>query len=218
MNKLLKFQTTKEQNMWFLSDLHWHHNKDFIYKARGFESIEQHDEAVIKSINDNVKHNDILFFLGDLCLNTSESQFEELLTLINCQTIYYIWGNHNSRVKDVYLKALKSNFPTTDIYKTLYDFSEVEVYPVKYRNLTFLGNYQEIVVNGHYIILSHYPMRSWNGMNKGAFHLFGHIHSHNEFISGKSLDVGFDAFKKPLSFSEICDMMIKMSIVHEGHH
>ena len=39
------------KKIYFSSDLHFSHNKDFIYKARGFTSIEEHDEEIIKRFN-----------------------------------------------------------------------------------------------------------------------------------------------------------------------
>lgn len=35
----------------------------------------------------------------------------------------------------------------------------------------------EINDGSHKITLCHYPMMSWNGCNKGAFHIHGHIHN-----------------------------------------
>ena len=40
--------------IWITSDLHLQHDKPFIYEARGFSSIQEHDEAIIK--NWNKKH------------------------------------------------------------------------------------------------------------------------------------------------------------------
>ena len=48
--KLLKFNNTNI-NHWITSDLHLNHNKDFLYKKRGFDNIEQHNETVLNNIN-----------------------------------------------------------------------------------------------------------------------------------------------------------------------
>jgi len=40
----------------------------------------------------------------------------------------------------------------------------------------------------------HYPISSWDGLNKGVFHLHGHCHlpTHMRFGKGKRMDVGMD--------------------------
>jgi calcineurin-like phosphoesterase family protein len=55
-------------------------------------------------------------------------------------------------------------------------------------------------------------------MHNGAWHLYGHVHSKNEYERGKSLDVGWDAFKAPISFREINAIMETKPILNEGHH
>lgn len=35
--------------IYLTSDLHFGHNKEFLYKPRGFNSIEAHDEQIIKN-------------------------------------------------------------------------------------------------------------------------------------------------------------------------
>ena len=40
---------------YFTSDLHIGHDKDFIWKARGFNSIEEHDTQILKNWNSIIK-------------------------------------------------------------------------------------------------------------------------------------------------------------------
>ena len=35
--------------IYLTSDTHFCHNKDFLYEPRGFQSIEEHDEAIVKN-------------------------------------------------------------------------------------------------------------------------------------------------------------------------
>lgn len=73
----------------------------------------------------------------------------------------------------------------------------------------------EIVKDRHVIhthntrfVLDHYPLRSWQFMNKGSVHLFGHCHS-NMPPHYKSFDVGVDNAKNiigdyaPMSIDEV---------------
>jgi len=48
------------------------------------------------------------------------------------------------------------------------------------------------------VILHHYPTYEWKDMQKGAFHLYGHIHSRygetqHPGIDGRCMDVGIDS-------------------------
>ena len=54
--------------IWFTSDLHLCHDREFVYKSRGFQSVEDMNETLINNINDCVKEEDILYILGDLGL------------------------------------------------------------------------------------------------------------------------------------------------------
>lgn len=228
MNRILKFKQTDDQKVYWSSDFHLGHNPKWpipIWKQRGFDSVNEMNYSIIKSINDTVRISDILFFLGDFCLNTTESQFEEFLSRINCQTIYTLWGNHNSQVWDVYKKSVKRYLEKMDDdFTATQPKDDIEIYPIQYRNLIFIGNYVEIVVDGRYYILQHYPVLIWNNQSSGVAHLTGHSHGNLPFsqpnnLESKILDVGWDLWKKPLSTKEVLDIMNKKSIYKsEDHH
>lgn len=55
-----------------------------------------------------------------------------------------------------------------------------------------LQDYAELVVDGQALILCHYPLRSWNGQNKGAWNLHGHSHGRLKPLP-RQFDVGVDA-------------------------
>lgn len=42
------------RRIWVTSDLHIGHNKEFVYKERGFQSIEEHDSALLSNWNELV--------------------------------------------------------------------------------------------------------------------------------------------------------------------
>jgi len=54
-----------------------------------------------------------------------------------------------------------------------------------------VSDYKEINLHNKKLVLSHYPMRSWNGMFKGALHLYGHCHGNIDDYSN-CVDVGVD--------------------------
>ena len=45
-------------DIWFTSDLHLSHNKEFLYKPRGFSSVEEMNETIIENWNSLVSWDD----------------------------------------------------------------------------------------------------------------------------------------------------------------
>lgn len=43
-----------------------------MYKSRGFNSIQEHDEQIIKNWNEIITDEDEIYILGDLMLNDNE--------------------------------------------------------------------------------------------------------------------------------------------------
>lgn len=211
----INIRETDDRKLYFTSDLHLGHQRDFVWKARGYNSPSDHDSGVIAEINRKVRHSDILFMLGDFCLNTPIDKMNEYLSHIQCQNIYCLWGNHNSpHEKWVYNSA-----HTTQIRGT-YKYT----YPFEYRNLVFLPHYIEAVFNGQFTVLLHYPIYVWNEMQSGAWMLCGHSHggcpfSRPDNLSNKILDCGWDLHKTPLSFEELKEIMdMKGFVAMDNHH
>ena len=209
----LKLRHSDEHRVWFTSDTHFNHDKEFIYKSRGYSNRYEHNDALINKINELVRVEDTLIHLGDFCLNITMPEFEEILGRINCQNILYIWGNHNSCIRRMYEETLVGEYQRNDI----------EVYPYKIGKLTFLGDYKEIIVNGQLMVLHHYPHQIWNQMQKGAWQLSGHSHYTNpttqvDNVENKILDVGWDGHWRPVSFSDLQSFMSKKTHVKQDKH
>jgi len=226
MNKVLKLTQLDDMKVFFTSDFHLNHSPKWpipIWKSRGFDSVGEMNDSIIKSVNDAVRSNDVLFFLGDFCLNTNEFQFEEFLSRIQCQNVYCLWGNHNSQLWNRYEKELLKLFELCKI-ENPNEHIPTEIYPVRYRNLVFLGNCVEVMVDGKYFILNHYAQSTWNYMSKGSCMCHGHSHGNlktslpNALNYGKILDVSWDVFKKPISSNEILSIINKKQIIIVDHH
>jgi len=52
-------------------------------------------------------------------------------------------------------------------------------------------DYAELAVDGHRLVLCHYPFRSWNGQGRGAIDLHGHSHGRLKPML-RQFDVGVD--------------------------
>lgn len=203
----------REKNVYISSDLHLNHDKVFIYEKRGFASIEEHRVAVIKSINDTVAADDILILLGDTFLNTKEDQFNQTIGEINCQHIYMLPGNHPNPGNKIYKREVELQYGRSDI----------EVYPIKYKNVRFLPPHVDMVIYGKYVVLNHFPIEVWDHMKDGSYMLCGHSHgslpsTQLNSTNGLTLDCGWDVHGKVLHFNDIIDIMSRKSIRRADHH
>lgn len=82
------------KKIWFTSDTHFGHHKDFLYKPRGFQSSEEHDETIIQNWNSVIDYEDEVYHLGDVMLEDNEYGINCLKRLNG--KIHIIAGNHDS--------------------------------------------------------------------------------------------------------------------------
>lgn len=59
-------------NKWFISDTHFSHNNIIRYTGRPFQSVDEMNEKLIENWNALVEPQDIVFFLGDFGLGTTD--------------------------------------------------------------------------------------------------------------------------------------------------
>lgn len=141
--------------IYFTSDWHIGHDKDFIFKARGFNSIEEHDTAILLHCNEIVGPEDELYILGDLAMGGDEKEWNRVYNQLVCQNVHYIQGNHD-----------------TDRKMDLYDG-----YGFNFHGYADMIKYQKKA-----FYLSHYPTMVGNkGDKKFLWNLSGHTHSKNKF-------------------------------------
>jgi calcineurin-like phosphoesterase family protein len=199
----LNFNT---ENVYFWSDIHYSHAQPFILEPRGFKTVWESDKELLNRLNKKVGKNDILFLLGDTVLAKQNSfdKLEELFGNINCETIFCMGGNHFGGLK----RFVEKYWVGTN---TEFMFHELDF---RGKRIKIISNYFEIEVCGQFIVLSHYPILSWNKKPRSSFALFGHVHgglNKSEecefYIKGKVLDVGVESCPEPISFNEVCAYM-----------
>jgi len=212
MLKQFKFNTNKRP-LFVTADTHFGHNRAFVYEKRGFKSIQEHDAELIFRWNKVVTPDSDVLHLGDFALNSTKEQVADYLNLLNGH-IYFLWGNHNSGIKQLYRESIAKVFSQ----------DWIEVYPWIWNDkLTFCGRYMWGWVDKTPFVASHFSHRIWDYMQHGAILLSGHSHGTDEesnpnCINGKRLDVGIDNFGRPISFSEVMEIMNKKQIIQHDHH
>lgn len=224
---MLNLRETDTSKIFVTSDLHLGHlgpvGSTPIWESRGYIYPAHHDANVIRIINETVRSTDTLIFLGDFCLNTKIEQFEQYIGQIQCQNILFLWGNHNNpHEKQVYRKEVEKINKICGV--TSYTGClDLEIYPLRYKNIVYMGHKVECVLHNQYVVLCHYPIWVWNEMKHGAWMLCGHSHysfpqTRSDNKEGKILDVGWDGHGKPWSLQEIADVMNTKQVIGIDHH
>lgn len=88
--------------IWFTSDTHFNHHKEFLYGPRGFTNPQEMGEQIVTLWNERVKPDDTVYHLGDFIFGAPDSSdFSATLPLIRQLQghIVLIRGNHDSDKK-----------------------------------------------------------------------------------------------------------------------
>ncbi len=142
--------------IYITSDLHFNHNKSFIYQPRGFTSVEEMNKQIIKNWNEIITDNDEVYILGDLMLGDTDKGIE-LFNQLN-GTKHIIIGNHDT---DNRIIKYHNQIPNSTI-----EFAQ----RLKYNKRSFY--------------LTHYPTLTANYddyKTNGIINLCGHIHTTDPF-------------------------------------
>jgi len=211
--KPLSLKTNKDYKIWFISDLHIGHAKDFIIGPRNYSNVVEAYTHTFQMLQEHIGPNDIVFNLGDaVCgagFNTME--YAKRLVHIPCQKQYFIWGNHNAGMKELYREA-KSSIGM--------DMEDVEIYPLTYpnSNFVFLGDYLEMTIDGKHIVLCHYPISSWHHIGDEAYMIHGHCHRNLKENITRRLDISWEWKRRPVEWSEIHRELRTQKATIVDHH
>jgi calcineurin-like phosphoesterase family protein len=186
-----KIELEQGQRLFFTSDTHYNHKNICrgvtgwkredgsvpIEQTRDYPNLDKMNATIVNNINETVGQDDILIHLGDWSFGGFES-IKEFRDRIVCQNIYLLYGNHDHHIENN-RQGIQGIFKNTS----------------QYQMLTVTKPFFKTIAGWeHEFILSHYPICSWHNMNKGRFHLFGHVHlpPHKKLMGGRSMDVGCD--------------------------
>lgn len=181
---------------WFTSDLHLFHNKEFLYKPRGFNSVWEMNDAIITNWNKVIGVYDDVYVLGDLMLNDNEGGIKLLKSLKGC--LHIICGNHDTDTRK-------------ELYRKMYNV--VEVCEAK-----------TIKVNGYRFFLCHYPVLCANyddkekPLSRRLISLCGHSHTQDKFADwdkGIIYHVELDAHNcSPINSEKIIEDIKQKEIIN----
>lgn len=201
--KKLHIRLSKDQNIWFTSDLHFGHKNVIRFCERPFEDIKEMGEKLIENWNQYVKENDVIFVLGDVFWFNDSHSIKKVLSQLN-GIIYIIPGNHDDFTSYHRVVDNPSIILCDDIVQVFLESED--------------NRWCKKIIE---LWLAHYPLMTWPHRENGAIHLFGHIHSTPEGREGvdqdlhlhpTQCDVGADYWGyKPVQFEKILE---KMNIVN----
>lgn len=83
--------------IYFTSDLHFNHNREFLWKERGFSSLKEMNETIIENWNSIVNEDDIVYVLGDVVFGDLDEGKAYLERLHG--SIKLVLGNHDGNTK-----------------------------------------------------------------------------------------------------------------------
>ena len=164
------------------SDLHFGHDRGFLYEPRGFDSVYDHDEGIIENWNNVVSPDDDVYVLGDLMLNDNAHGVECIKRLKG--PIHIIYGNHDTDARKKFYDELGVVHGWADV--------------IKYRKYNFY--------------LSHFPTMTGNleaeSLHQCMINLFGHTHQQFNFYQDMPFmyHVGCDSHNNtPVLLDDIID-------------
>lgn len=144
------------------SDLHFNHDREFVWGPRGFSSVQQMNESIIARWNSVVEMTDDVYALGDLCLGGGGEgalfDAKRLIEQLNGR-LHIILGNHDTT-------------PRITMYKLCQN-----VFDVQYADM--------IHYKGYHFFLTHFPCMTANlekeHLKQCTIGLFGHTHQKDNF-------------------------------------
>jgi calcineurin-like phosphoesterase family protein len=201
-----------DRKVWIISDTHFGHKNICrgvtewrlpdgsvpIHQTRDFDSIGQMNDAIVNGINSVVGQDDVLIHLGDWSFGGFEN-IKIFRDRIVCQEIHLILGNHDHHIET-------NRGDCQELFASV-------------------NHYTKLMYKFDTLVLMHYPIDSWDGLNKGHIHLHGHVHlpTGKIFGKGRRMDVGIDGslFFAPYSLDNVIKIVKLREIksnMDDDHH
>ena len=146
--------------IWISSDLHFNHNREFLYVPRGFLDVQVMNEMILYNFKEDIQEKDDVYLLGDLMLGGSDKLEEGLEYLREIPgKLHLVRGNHDTDKRWVAYGRLPN--------------------VVEQQNAIYL-NYKK-----YHFYMSHYPSFTANlekeSLHQCTINLYGHTHQQTNF-------------------------------------
>lgn len=210
---MIKIDLQLQHRVWVFSDPHYGHKNICrgttswrtedgeipVSQTRDFQTLEKMNDIIVNNINEVAMQDDVLICLGDWSFGGFE-KIREFWNRLVCKNIHLILGNHDHHID-------RNRDGVRGLFKSVSHYDTLEV-----------GSYK--------FCLMHYPISSWDGLNKGVYHLHGHTHlpTHMRFGRGQRIDVGMDGhpeFRPYNLISEVVPLLRNRPVLSEmpdDHH
>ena len=174
--------------IFFTSDLHMGHDREFVWKVRGYDSVQAMTLAQVQKWSETIEDDDDVYVLGDLMLGDSNNiEFIKQLK----GKIHIVLGNHDTANREKMYRELPN----------VVEIAEVGI-RLQYKK--------------HHFILTHYPMLTGNlekeSLKQMTLNLYGHTHQLTNFYNDMPFmyHVGVDSHDGyPVLLDNIIEEMYK---------
>lgn len=138
--------------VFYISDYHFYHELTIKRSRQEFNNVKEMNEAIIERHNRKVSDKDDVYILGDIIVCPEEYLDEFMKNTVGRLKgrLHLIVGNHDYKYLDK--EEFRKYFLSIDEVKLIQD-------------------------KKRWIQLCHYPLILWYKKNKGAYHIFGHMHN-----------------------------------------
>ena len=176
--------------IYFTSDWHFNHDKDFIWKKRGYNSVEEMNDDLINKICSTLDEGDELWVLGDLVMGDIDKAAAVLSRIP--YSVHFLVGNHDT------LRRI-------NLYDSLGWVNHGRAIQVTDGSWDFYLSHYPTVTMNYDDVKKHHPL----------INLHGHTHYQNKFYNDNPYmyNVGVDSQNGyPVSIDKIkADIKEKMN-------
>lgn len=191
---------TKEQEIYFTSDLHFGHENIIKYCNRPFNSVEEMNEGLIELWNSVVDPNDTVWILGDLVMGRVNESLKHVERLNGFKVLFC--GNHDRPWKksedSKWFKLYKRYLNTIIVDPSTQTHMLYGGLPVEFSHFPFPGSEEN---DNRY--------QEECPPDTGQWLIHGHVHDAWR-QKGRLINVGIDAWAgKPVSSKELFELIGK---------
>lgn len=200
--KKLHIDLKEGQQCWFTSDLHFGHRNVLRFCERPWNDVKDMGEDLIENFNNRVGEDDIVFILGDVFWFNESRVIKKHLKELKGKQIYIIPGNH-------------------DEFEHYYRVDDERI--ILCEDVVVCWFTKEGSKKITEVWMSHYPMMTWPHRERGAYQLYGHVHSNAFKFEGvdqdlpyhwNQIDVGVDYWNyEPVSLDEVLETFYNRKMV-----